>query len=239
MEGFAAPGNAPSPFGGGSSNLFGSTTYPVDIRTLQRFGGLDQEPAEYETAQRGARALAENMNLPAIEQVRNKKSQFDVLMQALGLQSKGGDVRNGSLASLFGQGGEGDASASGSYGGDAGDYDALYSKLSTLMGQRGSSYEDDINQSANETSKSAAARMAARGLGGSTLVDASNARVTRDKNSALNKLHDTLLGQDIGTLSSVGIEGLKAKQRKGEFTAQMKLAGGDQKMKMIQTLLGM
>jgi hypothetical protein len=80
--------------------------------------------------------------------------------------------------------------------------------------------------------------MQSRGLAGSTLVDSSNARILRDRNSALNKLNDTLLGQDIGTLTNVGVEGLKAKQRQGEFSAQMKLANSDRGMKLLQTLLG-
>ncbi len=123
-------------------------------------------------------------------------------------------------------------------GGPMGDYNQLYNQLSAMMNQRGGSYEQDIRQSADEAGKTAAARMQARGLGGSTLVDASNARINRDKNAALNKLHDTLLGQDIGTLSTVGIEGLKARQRSQEFNAQMKLAGSDRSMKLLQTLLG-
>jgi hypothetical protein len=125
----------------------------------------------------------------------------------------------------------------GSAGGPGGDYNQLYNQLSALMQQRGGSYEQDIRQSADEASKTSAARMQARGLGGSTLVDASNARINRDKTAALNKLHDTLLGQDIGTLSTVGIEGLKAKQRGSEFNAQMRLAGRDRGMQLLQTLL--
>ncbi len=128
--------------------------------------------------------------------------------------------------------------ASGTTGGAGADYQQLYNQLSNLMSQRGGSYEQDIRQSADEASKTAAARMQARGLSGSTLVDASNARIMRDRNSALNKLHDTLLGQDIGALTNVGVEGLKAKQRQSEFKAQMRLAGGDRRMKMLQTLLG-
>jgi hypothetical protein len=136
-------------------------------------------------------------------------------------------------------GGQDEASINAQIGaGGQGDYQQLYNQLSSLMAQRGSSYEDDIRQSAEQASKTAAARMAARGLGGSTLVDASNARLLRDRNAALNKLHDTLLGQDIGTLSTVGIEGLKARQRQAEFLAQMKLAASDRNMKLLQTLLG-
>jgi hypothetical protein len=122
--------------------------------------------------------------------------------------------------------------------GGQGDYQQLYNQLNAMMMQRGSSYADEIRASADQTAKTAAARMAARGLGGSTLVDASNARIVRDQNAALNKLNDTLLGQDIGTLSTVGIEGLKARQRQAEFNAQMKLAGSDRNMKLLQTLLG-
>ncbi len=123
-------------------------------------------------------------------------------------------------------------------GGPMGDYNQLYNQLSEMMKQRGGSYENDINQSADEAQKTQAARMQARGLGGSTLVDAGNARVNRDRLSAVNKLHDTLLGQDLGTLSTVGVEGLKAQQRGKEFNAQMKMAGSDRSMRLLQTLLG-
>jgi hypothetical protein len=145
------------------------------------------------------------------------------------------------FATLFGMVGGQDEetlNASGVTGGAGADYQQLYNQLSNLMSQRGGSYEQDIRQSADEASKSATARMQSRGLAGSTLVDSSNARILRDRNSALNKLNDTLLGQDIGTLTNVGVEGLKAKQRQGEFSAQMKLANSDRGMKLLQTLLG-
>ncbi len=141
------------------------------------------------------------------------------------IASMGGDESSITIGAGAGAGGQGD-------------YQQLYNQLQAMMQQRGSSYADEIRASADQTAKTAAARMAARGLGGSTLVDASNARVVRDQNAALNKLHDTLLGQDIGTLSTIGVEGLKARQRQAEFNAQMKLAGSDRNMKLLQTLLG-
>lgn len=146
------------------------------------------------------------------------------------------------FATLLGMvGGQNDDSVNinaGAGGGAGGSYDQLYNQLSSLIAQRGGSYAQDIDDSAAQASKTSAARMAARGLGGSTLVDALNARINKDRLSAQNKLHDTLLGQDIGTLSSVGIEGLRARQRQQEFSAQMKLADGDRSMKLLQTLIG-
>ena len=248
VEGYVAPGNAPNAFGGGSSTMFGNVTYPVDNRTLAIFGGWDPHNMHAGTsfdqanmasaAAKGAKMLAENMNLPAVESVRNKQANTEKVYSAFGIDKKNGAM-SPAMQKLLGMSEDQstiDINAQGGQGGQ-GDYNQLYNQLSAMMKDRGGSYEQDINQSADEASKTSSARMNARGLGGSTLVAASDARINKDKNAALNKLHDTLLGQDIGTLSSVGIEGLKARQRQGEFSAQMKLANGNRGMQLLQTLL--
>lgn len=249
VEGFTTPGNAPNAFGGGSSTMFGNVTYPVDMNALAKFGGWNwgnqhagtsfDIPNQIAAAQKGARLLAENMNLPAVESVRNKQANTDALYKAFGITGKGQDL-SPALQKLLGMGQDDSTVNINSQMGQGGqgDYNQLYNQLQAMMNERGGSYENDIKQSSAEARKTAAARMMSRGLGGSTLVDASNARIKKDENAALNKLHDTLLGQDIGTLSAVGIEGLKARQRQQEFAAQMKLANSNRGMQALQMLLG-
>lgn len=128
---------------------------------------------------------------------------------------------------------------SGGAGAGPGDWEALYSKLSNKMDERGGSYAADIQETADNASKAAAARMAARGLGGSTLVDSMQARVVKDRNSAMNKLNDTLLGHDINTLQNVGIAGLQSAQRAREFNASMRFNQGNRGLQLLSMLLGL
>jgi hypothetical protein len=223
--------------------------HPNDPYRTNAWGSYEDpfaaERANQEQAQR-ERAMTERMQNQAkmMQSDINKRDIINAFVGGGKVAKAGGGFYDPTkqFATLLGQMGTNDSSTldinNGAGTGGQGDYNQLYNQLQAMMQQRGGSYENDINQSAGEAQKTQAARMQARGLGGSTLVDAGNARIDRDRQQAVNKLHDTLLGQDIGTLSSVGIEGLRARQRQQEFSAQMKLANNDRGMKLFQTLLG-
>lgn len=113
------------------------------------------------------------------------------------LQARGED-RN-LLLGLLGTGAGGAGAGTGTaFGGPA---SQLFQQNLADIGQMGQGETNRINQSFTDVANSGAARLEARGLGGSNLVNAGRMQAEREKQSALLDVNDKLAGLRVGARS--------------------------------------
>lgn len=126
----------------------------------------------------------------------------------------------GDLGIGFGGGGMGGAGGAGS-GGMAGGYQELSDSLLGQIQQQGGSQRDRINESFDTSLNSSLARLYDRGFGNSSLVETTQQGSDRQRQFALNDLSDSLLSQQIGVQSPIGLAGLNAQQNQQRFQQQL------------------
>jgi hypothetical protein len=114
----------------------------------------------------------------ASEQIKSLGENRTMLMNLLGLGA--------------GQGGAGTGQA---FGGPA---SQLFQDNLADVSNMGQGEQNRINQRMNALSNTTAARLEARGLGGSNLVSAAQSNVERERSSQMLDLNDRLAGQRVG-----------------------------------------
>jgi len=112
-----------------------------------------------------------------------------------------------------------------------GGYDALSSQLLGLTSQMGDSRRQQINQAFDNRLDSSLARLSDRGFGNSLQTDVISRENEQARQMELTGLEDSLLGNQVGVLSNVGLAGLQSRDK-------FQLAAMQPQLQLLSQLFG-